>query len=392
MLMQVISAGQLQPPAACIKFKLHVYALDNLSFLLIPLTYSFPHSFIHLLTYPLTHLLTHLHTHKSIMVASFLSLPSEIRIMIHTHVFACGSIFPYQNDIPVDKNGVRHETVCHAWLMAMALLRNPIYRFECEEVLWSTNLVVFNGYTIRRFFSILDQLRGLRHQAEVLTTLRKGWIKRVSVHFNNADRDYMYAVTERNPVEKAECDGINFKVVVNEVNQKTCYAAVSKNCRFNDDGTRIEEKPTMILNTLDLVQSQLIDLGYELPLNFLYGYTTQLIIETITQWVLQARRLAEMQQLDYLEVDVEHTRPLSYSSNTKLLDAVMIGVCGKLVQNFGNAKRVVCCGAWSTDEIRLFSCCYPVSGEDKEQRRGNDIEYLGIRGSSVSYCVKRPLR
>ena len=48
----------------------------------------------------------------------------------------------------------------------------PNYRKEAEEVLWSKNLVEFNGYTVRRFFSTLDQLAKISYEAKVLSWLR----------------------------------------------------------------------------------------------------------------------------------------------------------------------------------------------------------------------------
>ena len=317
--------------------------------------------------------------------------------MILVHVFACGSIFPYQNDIPVDKNGVRHEAVCYGWLIAMALLRNPVYRLECEEILWSTNLVVFNGYTIRRFFSTLDELRGRGHQAEVLTTLRKGWIKRVSLHFSNADRDYTYAITERNPVEMAGCDGINFREVVNNASQKRYYAAVRTVWRLTHDNGEICTEEGLMSDALDLAEHQLNDLGirglpYYDPIWFSkqrhWRFCHTQLIEMITPWMLQARRLAEMRQLDYLEVDVENARLLGRWNCHRKFDAILIGVCGKLVRDFGNAKRVVCCGASTEIEATLFDRCYAFGGQDEEQNWRNNIEHVKTRDSTVRIALE----
>ena len=233
-------------------------------------------------------------------MARFIDLSCEIRLLIHTYVFTLGKIYPYQNYIPIDKNGIRYEVVSHGWLTALAWL-GPSYRHEAEQILWSQNLVVFNGYTIRRFFSAINELKGYSYEAEILTWLRKSWIKRASVQFSDADEHYRYAITDMNPVRRAECDGIDFERSL-EQKRKT-----ARNDCFQWAG------------------------------------------DLITQWILQARYLEDL-QLDYLEVDVEQAR----DSSRNIIDLAFIRLCGSIVWRYGNARQVVCFRPKNHEETTVF--------------------------------------
>ena len=187
-------------------------------------------------------------------------------------------------------------------------------------------MVVFNGYTIRKFFSTINKLKEDGYQAEVLTWLRKFWIKKVSIQFSNADIEYLYAITRMNPVERVECDGID---MTSGFEQK--YTG----------GTSDKDNPLIACSQ-----------------------TKKLMI----RWILQARHLAEM-QLDRLEVDVEQARvpeprygvPCLFKAPCK--DVILISACGRLVREFGHARQVVCFRT-RFDEAAIFYYYFRNSGVD----------------------------
>ena len=233
-------------------------------------------------------------------MACFAGLPYEIRVQIHEYVLIVGKIFPYQNGIPVDNNGIVYELPSYGWILAMARL-GPNYRKEAEEVLWSKNLVVFNGYTMRRFFSSLDHLAKISYEAEVLSWLRRNWIKAVYIHFSNADRHYLYAWSIAGTVP-ATCDGIDSTSMVGPTYQ------------WMEDASEV-----------------------------------RMLLE---HWKLQARFLAKL-YLDRLDVDVENARcsklPCKYCFHCGLVQQV-----ARLIHDYANARQVVVMRAKHINEGRKF--------------------------------------
>lgn len=235
-------------------------------------------------------------------MACFADLPYEVRVQIHEYVLIVGKIFPYQNGIPVDKNGIVYEVPSYGWILAMARL-GPNCRKEAEEVLWSKNLVVFNGYTMRRFFSALDQLATISYEAKVLSWLRRNWIKAIYIHFNNTDRHYLYAWSIAGTVPAA-CDGIDFTSMVGPT-------------------------PRWIENASD-------------------------VLILLEHWKLQARFLAEL-YLDRLQVDVENARCSGYPCSMKYSPyCYLVQQAAQLVRDYANARQVVVMRAKNIDEGRRF--------------------------------------
>lgn len=235
-------------------------------------------------------------------MACFADLPYEVRVQIHEYVLIVAKIFPYQNGIPVDKNGVVYDLPSYGWIMAMARL-GPNYRKEAEEVLWSKNLVVFNGYTVRRFFSTLDQLAGISYEAKVLSWLRANWIKKVSINFSNTDRHYLYTWSIAGTVPNI-CDGTDFTSV-------------------------LRLKPFWMEDASE-------------------------VLMLLEHWRLQARFLARL-YLDRLEVDVENAR-----CSINACSMAHVGYCGLvqkvacLVHDYANAREVVVMRARCKDEGQKF--------------------------------------
>ena len=296
----------------------------------------------------------------------FTDLPFELRSLIYTYIFRLGQIFPHQNDFPVSKNGVRYEAVSYGWLMTVASL-SRFDRLECERILWSQNLVMFNGYTIRRFFSTINELKGRGQQAEELANLRKSWIRSAVILFSVADEDYKYAITERNPIDQAACDGMHFERCVDE------QGVLLQSCQSNVDtqieeairpwiyhAQRVIERPIYPVLALDDAMS-----NAEWWMKFLR------ILERFTRsWVLQARHLAEM-RLDDLIIDLINAHLSRYAKGKYLgsWDTLTLTVCTKLVRGFGNAKKVSSRGLIGQDS-RLFERCFTIDEEHEKQKYG----------------------